>query len=112
MLDVLGTPRLGDPVVSVAEEGGAALITTASGKKERFDAVVLAAHADQSLSLLSFPTEAQRRLLSRFAYQRNETLLHTDSSVMPESNSWPGLPGTSGWTARRQGVSGRRPTTG
>jgi predicted NAD/FAD-binding protein len=84
MLDVLGEPRLGDPVASVMEKEGAAVLTTASGKKERFDAVVLAAHADQSLSLLSSPTEAQRRLLSSFTYQRNETLLHTDSSVMPE----------------------------
>jgi predicted NAD/FAD-binding protein len=84
MLDVLGAPRLGDPVSSVTEEEGAAVVTTASGKKEQFDAVVLAAHADQSLSLLSSPTETQRRLLSRFTYQRNETLLHTDSSVMPE----------------------------
>jgi predicted NAD/FAD-binding protein len=83
MLDVLGMPRLGDPVISVAEEEGASVVTTASGTRERFDAVVLAAHADQSLSLLSSPTETQRRLLSRFTYQQNETLLHTDSTVMP-----------------------------
>lgn len=84
MLDVLGAPRLGDPVVSVTEELGLAMVTTASGKREHFDAVVLASHADQSLALLSSPTEIQQRLLSRFTYQRNETLLHTDSSVMPE----------------------------
>ena len=84
MLDVLGVPRLADPVVSVVEEESGAVITTASGKKERFDAVVLAAHADQSLKLVSSPSELQRRLLSSFTYQRNETLLHTDSSIMPE----------------------------
>jgi len=84
MLDVLGAPRLGDPVTSVSEEEGGTVITTASGQRNRFDAVVLAAHANQSLSLLSSPTETQRRLLSHFTYQRNETLLHTDSSVMPE----------------------------
>jgi predicted NAD/FAD-binding protein len=84
MLDVLGAPRIGDPVTSITEEESAARVMTASGKSERFDAVVLAAHADQSLALLSSPTEMQRRLLSRFTYQRNETLLHTDSSVMPE----------------------------
>ena len=84
MLAVLGSPRLGDPVTSVSEEEGAAVVTTTSGRREPFDAVVLAAHADQSLSLLASPTESQRRLLSRFSYQRNETLLHTDPSVMPE----------------------------
>jgi uncharacterized protein len=84
MLDVLGQPRLGDPIVSVSEEEGSASITTASGTRERFDAIVLASHADQSLALLSSPTGQQRRLLSCFSYQRNETLLHTDRSVMPE----------------------------
>lgn len=84
MLTVLGAPHLGDPVASVTEEEGSAVITTTDGRKERFDAVVLAAHADQSLSLLASPTETQRRLLSSFTYQRNETLLHTDASVMPE----------------------------
>jgi predicted NAD/FAD-binding protein len=84
MLDVLGAPRLGDPVTSVSEDDEGAVVMTASGQSDRFDAVVLAAHADQSLSLLSSPSELQRRLLSCFTYQRNETLLHTDSSVMPE----------------------------
>ena len=84
MLGVLGSPRIGDPVVSVSEVEGSAAVMTSSGKREHFEAVVLAAHADQSLPLLSSPTESQRRLLSRFSYQRNETLLHTDTSVMPE----------------------------
>lgn len=85
LLRVLGQPRLGDPVVSVTEEEEGARVTTASGAGEHFDAVVLAAHADQSLAMLGNPTEAQRRLLSPFAYQRNETLLHTDASVMPRT---------------------------
>lgn len=83
MLGVLGAPRLGDPVASVAETEGSAEIMTSSGARECFDAVVLATHADKSLSLLSAPERLQQRLLSRFAYQRNDTLLHTDSSVMP-----------------------------
>lgn len=83
MLEVLGQPRLGDPVVAVEEQEDGAWITTASGVRERFDAVVLASHADQSLRLLAHPTEEQQRLLSAFHYQRNEASLHTDSSVMP-----------------------------
>ncbi len=84
MLPILGAPRLGDPVVSVKQDGTGATVTTSSGVTERFDAVVLASHADQSLSMLAEPTEEQQRLLSPFRYQRNETLLHTDSSVMPQ----------------------------
>jgi predicted NAD/FAD-binding protein len=83
MLEVLGQPRLGDPVVAVEEQEDGAWITTASGVRERFDAVVLASHADQSLRLLAHPTEEQQRLLSAFHYQRNEASLHTDPSVMP-----------------------------
>jgi predicted NAD/FAD-binding protein len=83
MLDILGAPRLSDPVTSVVEDESGSWVTTASGLRERFDAVVLAAHADQSLTMLTRATGEQRRLLSPFRYQRNETLLHTDSSVMP-----------------------------
>jgi predicted NAD/FAD-binding protein len=83
MLGILGAPRLADPVVSVMEDTSGAWVTTVSGHREQFDAVVLAAHADQSLALLSKATEEQQRLLAPFRYQRNETLLHTDASVMP-----------------------------
>jgi len=84
MLETLGRPRLGDPVISVEEKEDAAWVTTASGVRERFDAVILASHADQSLRLLSHPAEDQQRLLSAFYYQRNEASLHTDASVMPK----------------------------
>jgi predicted NAD/FAD-binding protein len=83
MLEVLGQPRLGDAVLSVEESGNTTLVTTASGSTEHFDAVVIASHADQALRLLTNPTAEQQRLLSPFRYQRNETLLHTDASVMP-----------------------------
>ena len=86
MLGILGAPRLGDPVVSVMEDTSSAWVTTASGHREQFDAVVLAAHADQSLALLGQATEEQQRLLAPFRYQRNETLLHTDASVMPSKH--------------------------
>ena len=83
MLKALGQPRLGDPVVAVEEKEDGAWVTTASGARERFDVVVLASHADQSLRLLAAPTEEQQRLLSAFHYQQNEASLHTDASVMP-----------------------------
>ncbi len=85
MLDFLGAPRVGNPVTKVEETDDGAWVTTKSGSRELFDIVVLAAHADQSLGLLSAPTSQQSRLLSAFHYQRNEALLHTDTSVMPRS---------------------------
>ena len=86
MLQQLGRPRYGDPVLSVEEsrEEDGAWLTTASGLREHFDAVVLACHADQSLRLLITPSPEQQRLLSSFQYQHNEAALHTDDSVMPQ----------------------------
>lgn len=48
-----------------------------------FDAVVLAAHADQSLALLQSPSGLEEKLLSAWQYSSNQTYLHTDRSVMP-----------------------------
>jgi len=84
MLETLGQPRLGDPVISVEEKEDCACITTASGVRERFDAVILASHANQSLKLLAHPSKDQLRLLSAFNYQQNKASLHTDASVMPK----------------------------
>ena len=39
---------------------------------ERFDDVVIAAHADQALALLADPSDEERSLLGSFRYSRNE----------------------------------------
>jgi uncharacterized protein len=104
MLKVLGSPRLVDPVLCVEESGQGAWVHTASGSREHHDAVVLAPHADQSLRLLKDPTPDQRRLLSAFHYQRNETILHTDPSVMPgRKRAW------ASWNFRLEQPSRDRP---
>jgi predicted NAD/FAD-binding protein len=79
--------RMGDPVVSIEESSGSlngAWLTTSFGLREHFDGIVLACHANQSLALLRSPSPDQQRLLAPFRYQSNETLLHTDASVMPK----------------------------
>ena len=58
-------------------------MTWKHGGSEDFDAVVLAAHADQSLAMLADASEAEREILGAFAYQRNETVLHVDPSLLP-----------------------------
>ncbi len=50
---------------------------------ERFDAVVLATHADTALGLLDDPTRDERELLGAFGYTANDTLMHTDDSLLP-----------------------------
>lgn len=54
------------------------------GSSMEFDKVIIAAHADQALKLLSEPTPDEQRLLSQFKYQKNTATVHTDESVMPK----------------------------
>ena len=57
-----------------------------------YDQVVLASHADQSLSMLHNPTEQEKNILGKFNYVKNEAFLHTDESLMPQKrrawSSW------------------------
>lgn len=53
------------------------------GGSETFDEVVLATHSDQALAMLAQPTGAEHEILGAIPYQRNETVLHTDTSLMP-----------------------------
>ncbi len=115
--------RLGDPVERVRRlAGGGAEVTTRSGWKGRFDRVILAAHADQSLKMLSDADSEERRLLSEFRYQPNEAVIHTDPCEMPGVRmAWAAWnyrieigpegqvrPTTVYWMNRLQGVSDRR----
>jgi predicted NAD/FAD-binding protein len=57
------------------------------GSSEYFDHVVIAAHADQALSMLESPSELERELLGQWRYSRNDTWLHTDTSLLPRRRS-------------------------
>ena len=58
-------------------------ITLTNGKKEIFDKVILASHADQSLHMLADATHDEKKILSAFHYEKNRAALHTDESIMP-----------------------------
>jgi uncharacterized protein len=73
----------GTPVVSVARDAAG---VTVNGE-HRFDRAVIAAHPDQALAMLDDPTEAERSLLGAFAYSRNQTVLHTDASLLPRARA-------------------------
>ena len=58
---------------------------TADGDTQRFDAVVMATHADVTLPrLLVDADERERRVLGAFEYSTNQVVLHTDERVLPE----------------------------
>ncbi len=74
---------LNAPVTRVTRDDSGVTVEWPGGA-QRFDHVVIAAHADQALAMLADPTEDEKRLLSCFSYGRNETILHGDPALMPK----------------------------
>jgi predicted NAD/FAD-binding protein len=90
--------RLRTPVQNIRRDAQGVFITS-RGQTERFDAVVLAAHSDQSLALLERPSDAEVDCLSAIRYQPNRAVLHTDTSVLPaKRRAW------AAWNYERSGA--------
>ncbi len=60
------------------------MVTDWQGREHRFDHVVMACHADQTLRLLRDPDPQERGLLGAFKFERNRVVLHSDSKLMPQ----------------------------
>ncbi len=75
--------HLSSPVARIERPGNHVEVIVAGSSPERFDHVVIAAHADQALAMLADPTPAERELLAAIPYQPNEAVLHTDSALLP-----------------------------
>jgi predicted NAD/FAD-binding protein len=73
----------GDPVVDIRRDANGVTVTTLTDRKERFDAVIMATHADVAASLLNDADPAERRALGLFEYTTNDVVLHTDESILP-----------------------------
>ena len=75
--------RLATPVLAVQRDAAGARIVTAKGT-EHFDQVVFAGHTDQTLQLLGADaTPEERAVLGAIRYQRNQSVLHLDASLLP-----------------------------
>ncbi len=79
---IRGEFRLASKVRSIARTSAGVAVQTADDVS-RFDHVVLACHSDQALAMLAQPSAAEREVLGAIAYQRNDTVLHTDTSLLP-----------------------------
>jgi predicted NAD/FAD-binding protein len=90
--DLPGAVRTGCGVVGIRRDSRGVTLKLADGSEQVFDQVVLATHADQALGLLSDPTSLERTLLTRFGYQTNRAVLHSDPELMPRNrrvwSSW------------------------
>ncbi|HEV7652310.1 MAG TPA: FAD-dependent oxidoreductase [Actinophytocola sp.] len=77
--------HVGTPVRAVRRHADGVCVRDDADAEHRVDRVVLATHADQALALLADPTAAERAVLGAFSYSRNETWLHTDATLLPDS---------------------------
>lgn len=77
--------RVSSPVERIQRSHAGVDVSLRGGGTHRFDAVVLAAHADQSLRMLADPTRAEREILGSFPYQPNVAVLHTDERFLPHT---------------------------
>lgn len=111
-----GRILLREAVQKIRRQAGGVQVTTRTGTLD-FDAVFLACHSDQALLLLDDPSPLEQDILSRFTYQENTVLVHSDASVMPINpkawSSWNALTGhdehqcqVTYWMNRLQGFAG------
>lgn len=108
--------RLDRGVTAVRRTSEGVIVHDSQGGTERFDHVVIGAHADQALAMLADPTERETQVLGTFRYSRNLTVLHTDQTLMPRRRrawaSWNYIGADDGlcvtyWMNRLQGLQGQ-----
>ncbi len=82
--------KLGHGAKDIRRTGHGVEIFDTAGNVHHADKVVIATHPDTALSLLADPTDDEVLILKSFEYSQNETLLHTDDSILPgrASSSW------------------------
>jgi predicted NAD/FAD-binding protein len=121
--DMKGQIRLNTAVARIERWNDAVEIITRNGDRERFDNVVIGAHADEALSLLANSSADEKRLLGAFRYQENLAILHGDVRLMPRRHrvwsawNYMGLTGADGtrrlcvtyWMNRLQSLDSKQP---
>jgi predicted NAD/FAD-binding protein len=83
---------LSTPVTRVLRSEREVELTFANRPAECFDQVILATHSDQALRILAEPSANEQNILGAIPYQENETVLHTDDTILPRNrrawSSW------------------------
>jgi predicted NAD/FAD-binding protein len=83
--ELLPAVRRGCAVTAVWRGPRGVEVEDSTGATSRYDRLVIATHADQALSVLADPTEDELATLKAFTYTPNETVLHTDATLLPRA---------------------------
>ena len=75
--------QTGTHITAIRRDSAGVILTIEGEGDVWFDKVVMAAHADQSLALLSDPTPDEHAILSSFEFSDNHVYLHSDPELMP-----------------------------
>ncbi len=109
-----GQVFLNRAAVRVYREDSKGVVVDQQGDKKTYDKVIMASHADDTLKVLDDANPEEKKLLSKFSYQKNRVTLHCDETIMPRMrlawSSWNYLitekgPSTIYWMNNLQGVS-------
>ena len=76
--------RLGCAVTSIERKARGVVVTDSHGGCETYDHVVIAAHSDQALAMLSDADDRERAVLGAIGYSPNTIYLHRDTRLMPK----------------------------
>ncbi|MGC6517118.1 MAG: NAD(P)/FAD-dependent oxidoreductase [Candidatus Puniceispirillaceae bacterium] len=71
-------------ITSIRRDAAGVFISLPDEGEIFFDKVIMAAHADESLALMSDANEQEKEILSCFGFQPNEVILHSDETLMPQ----------------------------
>jgi predicted NAD/FAD-binding protein len=77
---------LSTPVIRARRTADYVELEFANHEKARFEQVIFATHSDQALDILADPTAEERTVLGSIPYQENNTILHTDDTLLPQNH--------------------------
>ncbi|MGM4891963.1 NAD(P)/FAD-dependent oxidoreductase [Tardiphaga sp. 839_C3_N1_4] len=81
--------RLGCAVTAIERTAHGVVVHDSHGRRETYDHVVVAAHSDQALAMLSDPSADESAILGDIGYAPNIVYLHRDARLMPKrQNAW------------------------
>lgn len=79
--------RLNASVAGVRRTALGPQVRNVAGEWEQFNEVIFATHSDDTLALLSDPSEQEVKALGAVRYQPNDITLHADDRMMPKRRS-------------------------